>query len=140
MKKALALSFLAISMITLTGCGHKPVEDAPIIKEESTVESAVYFQYGRYYFNADLQGQVVTEDGNVWGYTQEIISEKPSYHNEPVLAAFDDNGTPNNIYDDIIIGLVLDRETAIYDELESALSDDFAIEREGNNIRIGILK
>ncbi len=134
MKKALALSILALSMITLTGCGNKPIE------EESAVESAVYFQYGRYYFNANLNGQVVTKDGNIWNYTQEIISEKPSYHNEPVLAALDDNGTPNIIEDDSIIGLILDRETAIYDELESALSDDFTIEREGNNIRIGILK
>lgn len=137
MKKALALTFLALSMITLTGCANKQTE---IKKEESTVEPAVYFQYGRYYFNADLQGQVVTEDGNVWDYTQEIISEEPSYHNEPVLAALDDNGTPDIIEDDSIIGLVLDRETAIYDELETTLSKDFNIEREGNNIRIGTLK
>ena len=49
---------------------------------------------------------------------------------------FDDNGTPNEVTDDIILGLVYDRNTAIYDELETALSDSFTIEREGNNLRI----
>jgi hypothetical protein len=135
MKKALALSILAVSIITLSGCGHKTATET-----ESTVEPAVYFQYGRYYFDADGQGQVVTDDGNVWGYTQDIISEEPSYHNEPIVAVFDDNGTPDDICDDEIMGLVLDRETAIYDALEASLSEEFEIEREGNNIRIGMLK
>lgn len=52
------------------------------------------------------------------------------------ILGFDDNETP----DDIILGLVYDRETAIYDALETALSDEFEIERNDNNIRISILK
>ena len=55
----------------------------------------------------------------------------------PVWIAFEDNGTPEDVTDDIILGLVYDRETAIYDELEAALGDKFELEREGNNIRIG---
>lgn len=132
MKKLLLLSALSLA---LTGCGA----DAPAVDEP---EHTNYITTGRYYFNADLQGQVVTSDGNVWGYTQDIISEQPSYHNEPVYAVFDDNGTPDNIYDDIIEGLVLDRETAIYDAFEAEFSKDgnFTVERDGNNIRIGVLE
>lgn len=44
----------------------------------------------------------------------------------PVWVGFDDNGTPNNITDDIILDLVYDRETA--------LSDKFELERNDNNI------
>ena len=79
---------------------------------------------------------MVTEDGNVWEYSQDIISEMESYDHEPVFALIDDNGTPYDIYDDEIYGLVLDRETKVYDELEAALSDSFAVERNGNVISI----
>lgn len=136
MKKAIAFS---LALLALTGCGNKATKT---IETESAVESVVYFQYGRYHINADLQGQVLTEDGNIWGYTQDVISDNPAYHNEPVVAVFDDNGTPDDIYDDIILGLMLDRETAIYDKLEMAFSENgnFTVERDGNNIRIGVLK
>ena len=42
----------------------------------------------------------------------------------------------DDITDDIILGLVYDRNTAIYDDLETALSDKFELERDGNNIHI----
>ena len=129
MKKILAISMLALS---LCGCGATTTEP--------DVEHIMYFQSGRYYFTADLQGQVVTNDGNVWEYTQDVISDKPSYHNEPVIAVLDDNGTPDDIYDDSVVSLVLDQETAIYDALEASLSESFELEREGNNIRIQALK
>ena len=140
-KKLTTILALGATVALLAGCGASNNST----KQKSTekkieVEHTYYFQSGRYYFNADLQGQVVTEDGNVWGYTQDIISEEPAYHNEPVIVVFDDNGTPDDIYDDPIVGLMLDRETAIYDELEDTLSESFAIERNGNNIRIGTLK
>lgn len=118
MKKAFALLGLAI---LLTGCQAKPEQ-----------EHKSYMASGRYY----TSGEVITNDGNVWGYTQDIISEEPSYDNEPVFAVFDDNGTPDNIYDDEIYGLVLDRETAIYDALEAELSKAFDIERNGNIISV----
>ena len=54
----------------------------------------------------------------------------------PVYICFDDAGTPDTIYDDEVLGLVYDRETAIYDQLEDALSESFDIERNGNNIHI----
>lgn len=87
---------------------------------------------GRYYIN----GSVITHDGNIWDYQTETISDEPSYDNEPVYVVFDNNGTETDIYDDIVIGLILDVRTAIYDELETELSKDFVIERDGNNIRI----
>ena len=58
----------------------------------------------------------------------------------PIWIGFDDNGTPNDITDDIILGLVYDRETAIYDDLETALGDKFELKRDGNNIQIGGIK
>ena len=120
MKKALALLGLAI---LLTGCQAKP---------EPALEHQSYTVPSRYY----ISGEVITQDGNIWGYDQDTISDKPSYDNEPVFAIFDDNGTPDNIYDDVIYGLVFDRETAIYDALEAELSKAFSIERNGNVISI----
>ena len=133
MKKLLAIS-LILTALSLCGCSVDEETSTDVV--DATQEHSTYFQSGRYYFSADLQGEVVTEDGNIWGYTQDIISEEPSYHNEPVVAIFNDNGTPDVIEDDIILGLVLDRETAIYDALEVSLSEAFKIERDGNNIRI----
>lgn len=120
------LIIIILTLLCLVGC-------APT---ETEIDHTIYIMSGRYYFNADIQGQVVTDDGNVWDYTQNIISEEPSYHNEPIYALLDDNGTPDNIYDDEILGLVLDRETAIYDALETELSDVFTVERNGNVISI----
>lgn len=68
----------------------------------SKTEPIMYITAGWYY----TCGEVVTEDGNIWGYSQYIISEQPSYDDEPVLAVFYDAGTPDNIYDDEIVGLV----------------------------------
>ena len=118
MKKIVAL--MAIATL-LTGCQKQPEP-----------EHSSYIVSGRYY----TSGEVITQDGNVWGYYQDIISEDPSYDNEPVFAIFDDNGTPDNIYDDEIYGVVLDRETAIYDALETELSKSFTVERDGNVISI----
>lgn len=127
MKKIILI--LTITSILFTGCGKAP-------EPEPEAEHKSYFTSGRYY----TSGEVITNDGNIWGYTQDIISEKPSYNNEPVIVAFDDMGTPDNIYDDEILGLVLDRETAIYDELEEKLSEKFVVERDGNNIKLNIAK
>jgi hypothetical protein len=126
MKKiAVALALCAI-MFFCSGCTKNEPEPAP-----ATVETKQYITTGRYYAN----GSVITKDGNVWDYQTDTISDKPAYDNEPVHVVFDDNGT-ETIYDDAIIGLVLDMETAIYDKLEAELSSVFEIERDGNNIRI----
>lgn len=91
-----------------------------------------YTAYGRYY----TDGTVITNDGNEWTYITDLISNQIPTDNMPVWIGFDDNGTPDDITDDIILGLVYDRETAIYDKLEATLSDKFELEREGNNIKI----
>ena len=99
------------------------------------IANTTYTAYGRYY----TDGTVTTNDGNDsmwWEYSTDSISNQTPYDGMPVWVAFDDNGTPDDITDDIILGLVYDRETAIYDDLETALSDKFELERDGNNIRI----
>lgn len=121
MKRIIAL--IGIAML-LGGCQGK--------QAEPKVEHTTYILQGRYY----VCGEVITEDGNVWQYSQDIISERESYDNEPIFAIFDDNGTPSDIYDDEIYGVVLDRETAVYDELERELSEAFIVERNGNIISI----
>lgn len=120
MRNRLAIALVWVTLL-LSGCTKEP-----------RTESTTYITAGRYY----TSGEVITEDGNIWGYSQDIISETKSYDNEPIFALFDDKGTPDNIYDDEILGVVLDRETAIYDELEAALSDAFTVERNGNIISV----
>lgn len=98
---------------------------------ESNVVHNKYYEYGRY-----INGTVITNDGNEFGYDTDTISDEKAYDNEPVVAVFDDNGTPNDITDDIVLGLVKDVNTAIYDELENKLSDKFELTRDGNKITI----
>lgn len=124
MKKIAALTLIVGAFLMTTGC----------VKLD--VESQRYTAYGRYY----TDGTVITNDGNIWGYSTTTISDKTPYDAMPVWVGFDDNGTPNEITDDIILGLVYDRNTAIYDELETVLGREFKIERNNNNIHIGGIK
>lgn len=117
MKKVLAV--LILCALCLCGCAQ-PVHTS-------------YTANGRYYTN----GTVVTADGNEWSYDTDTISDKAPYDGMPVCVGFDDNGTPDNITDDIVLGLVWDINTSVYDELEDALGDKFELTRDGNNIRIG---
>lgn len=84
MKKLLIISLVALCLI---GC-------APA---EQPHDSAMYVVPGYYY----ARGEVVTEDGNIWGYSQD------STENAPVYVIFHDMGTPSHIYDDEILGLVV---------------------------------
>lgn len=113
------VSTLLLVSIMLTGCAKQP-------------EHIRYTATGRYY----TDGTVITDDGYIWGYSTDTISDKPAEDNMPVFVAFDDNSTPDDITDDIILGLVWDVETAIYDDLKSSLSQTFIIERNGNHIHI----
>jgi hypothetical protein len=123
MKKLLALTLTVGALLISTAC----TAQAP------TPESQMYTAYGRYY----TDGTVITDDGNEWGYSTDTISERTPYDAMPVWVALDDNGTPDNIADDIILGLVYDLNTAVYDELETVLSDKFELTRDDNNIKIG---
>ena len=123
MKKLVALILVMGAFLMATGCTNQ--------KEEPKIHTQ-YATKGHYY----ADGTVITTDGNIWDYQTDIISDKPSYDNQAVNVGFDDNGTPDDITDDIILGLAWDIETSIYDRLESALSDKFDLEREGNNIKI----
>lgn len=95
-----------------------------------------YTAYGRYY----TDGTVITNDGNIWSYSTDTISDQAPTDAMPIWIGFDDNATPNDITDDIILGVVYDRNTAIYDALEDVLSDNFELTRDGNNIHIGGIK
>lgn len=119
MKKLIALTLLVGAFLMTIGCTkkHEPIQ---------------YTAYGRYYTN----GTVITNDGNMWEYSADTISDRVPTDAMPVWVAFEDNGTPTDITDDIILGLVYDVNTAIYDALEIALSDKFEVERTDNNIRI----
>ena len=117
--KKIALT-LTLCTTLLVGCSQQKAE------------SQQYTAYGRYY----TDGTVITNDGNIWGYTTDTISDQTPTDGMPIWIGFDDNATPDNITDDIILGVVYDRETAIYDQLETALSDSFELERDGNNIHI----
>lgn len=138
MKKQIALILAMGAFLMTTGCTNTESTKAELVSI-SSVEPQTYTAYGRYY----TDGTVITNDGNDsrwWEYSTNTISDQTPYDNMPVWIAFNDNATPNDITDDIILGLVYDRNTAIYDDLETALSDSFELEREGNNIRIQTLK
>lgn len=130
MKKLVTLTLTVGAFLMTTGC----TEREPMLTPK--VESQRYTAYGRYY----TDGTVITNDGNEWAYTTDTISDKTPTDAMPVWIGFDDNGTPDNIKDDAILGLVYDRNTAIYDELETALGKSFEVERTGNNIHIGGIK
>lgn len=120
MLRRTVLSAMTLSVL-LTGC-TKPVEHTR------------YALQGRYYTNN------ICEDinGNIWDYTTTTISNTDVYDAMPVYICFDDAGTPDNIYDDEVLGLVYDRETAIYDDLEAVLSESFEVKREGNSFHVDI--
>lgn len=133
---AVALLILLSVTALVVGCiisveTHKEVDVKPQVEAEPKVHTR-YTAYGRYY----TDGTVITDDGNEWSYSTDAISDQTPYNNMPVWIGFDDNGTPTDITDDIILGLVYDRETAVYDALETTLTDKFELEREGNNIKI----
>lgn len=128
--------FVLLAVATLVGGFIFGIEAHKDIDVEPEVEHTRYTAYGRYY----TDGTVITNDGNEWSYSTDSISDKTPYDNMPVWIGFDDNGTPTNIADDVILGLVYDRNTAIYDALETTLDDKFELERDGNNIHIGGIK
>ena len=82
MKRKIIIALVGVAML-LTGC-------------QKQVESELYLVPGHYYAN----GEVITEDGNVWGYTSESID-----CDSAVDVLFDSNGT-ETIYDDIIVGII----------------------------------
>lgn len=74
---------IIITLVTLTSC-------APL---DST------YSMSGHVADSDL---IVTEDGNAWGISTDIAV------GSAVVVTFDDNGTSNNIFDDIITNVVID--------------------------------
>ena len=51
--------------------------------------------------------EVFTSDGNHWGYDMlDYVGDTPAYDGMPVTVWMSDNGTPDNVTDDVVLGLV----------------------------------
>lgn len=51
--------------------------------------------------------EVFTSDGNRWGYDMvDYVGDVPAYDGMPVTVWLSDNGTPDDVTDDIILALV----------------------------------
>lgn len=51
--------------------------------------------------------EVITSDGNHWSYDMlDYVGDIPAYDGMPVTVWLSDNGTPDDMTDDIILGLV----------------------------------
>lgn len=51
--------------------------------------------------------EVYTSDGNHWGYDMvDTIDGIPAYDGMPVTVWMSDNGTPDDVTDDVVLGLV----------------------------------
>lgn len=51
--------------------------------------------------------EVYTSDGNRWGYDMlDYVGDIPTYDGMPVTVWLSDNGTPDDVTDDIILALV----------------------------------
>ena len=141
------LIIVLISLL-LTGCNGKANEvvipkATEVVETMETLETipdtmeTSRIEQGRYYTN----GTVITNDGNEWWYSTREISKEIPYDGMPIIVVILDNGT-KEIEDDIIKGVVFDRETAIYDELEKEMNqvDGWTVTRNGNEIRISIME
>lgn len=50
---------------------------------------------------------VYTSDGNHWGYDMvDYVGDVPAYDGMPVTVWLSDNGTPDDMTDDVVLGLV----------------------------------
>lgn len=127
-----ALVALCAVLVTVVVMRFQLVSAMPEDDSTQVVTHERYIVYGRYY----LDGSFIDNNGDCWIFTTQSISDKEPYDNEPVYAVLDNNNTPDDITDDIILGMVEDINTAIYDTLEDELSQAFELERVENNIRI----
>ena len=51
--------------------------------------------------------EVFTSDGNRWGYDMlDYVGDTPTYDGMPVTVWLSDNGTPDDVTDDVVLGLV----------------------------------
>ena len=129
MKKLIGIIgvMLAIMVIQKYPEVEKPMEEPVEVQEE------LYMSCGRYY-----DGYIVDDNGEEWGYQWDY---EGAYEGIPVKIVMSDNGTPS-IYDDIVLNIGYDRETAIYDELEKSFSqvEDWEVTRDGNQITIEVIE
>ena len=93
MRRSIAFSAIALSVL-LTGCSVNPTQPE--------VEHTRYVAQGKYY----TLGVCEDINGNIWEYSTDTISKLAVYDSMPVYICLDDAGTPDDIYDDEVLGLV----------------------------------
>lgn len=125
-------------IVEMDGVFTEDTDDDKVVSIRPYVEHQRYYvEDCRYY----ISGSVVLPDGSSYGYQTDEVSEVAVYDGMPVWCGFDDNGTPNEPKDDIVLGLVFDREVAIYDALYDSFSEveDWVVTREDvNRIHIDV--
>lgn len=142
MKKIFALLLALAMVLALTACNSTTTEEtapAPVETVEEVEETVTekFPVYGcRYYPET---GEIVTADGEVFGVENPEILNYDGEAYEGIPVAIGVKGDPANVESWEILGVVYDRETAIYDELEAAFNeelDGYEVERTGNHITI----
>lgn len=85
MKKTLIAIITTALLASMTACAPNP---AP---------HHTYAVSGHYHLN----GTIITSDGNLWDFQTSAFTTDATH----IQVIFDDNGTPDNIYDDVILNI-----------------------------------
>lgn len=136
------LCIIAMSIMTIATTRGMSVE-APVVEEPVEVvivhsEECNHFPVynARYYPSCN---EVRMTNGNVYIYDTDEVSGDFPYDGMPVHVGMCDQCS-NDVKDHVVLGLVYDHETAIYDELYDSLSEneDWTLTRTGNHIHIDV--
>lgn len=95
--EVLLFTIMTATILLFSGCTNSVSDD---IEKTADPISQHYTMNGRYY----TDGTVITDDGNIWGYSTDTIDGEKPYDDQPICVHFDDNGT-EDITDDIIISV-----------------------------------
>lgn len=95
--KALLFAIMTATILLFSCCTNSVSDD---MKKTVDTVSEQYTMNGRYY----TDGTVITDDGNIWGYSTDTIDGEKPYDDQPICVHFDNNGT-DDITDDIIISV-----------------------------------
>ena len=118
-------------IVEMDGMFTEDIYDDEVVSIRPMESQRYYVEDCRYY----TMGYVHTPYGIYYDYQTDMVSDVKVYDGMPVWCGFDDNATPDNVYDDIVLGLVYDRETAIYDDLFETFSEveEWTVTRTSNN-------
>ena len=92
--KVILFTIMTATILLFSGCTNSVSDD---IEKTADPISQHYTMNGRYY----TDGTVITDDGNIWGYSTDTIDGEKPYDDQPVCVHFDNNGT-EDVTDDVI--------------------------------------